>query len=186
MSAQPPHPTSSERGFITDGPTAHSTATKTHTRTRTRTRTRYSYSAAVASARTRTSTSKDWVRLLSVSHPREQRAGGPRSRALAPSDRQLADFQRRGGDAVAEDEIVADHLDALEHLQQGAGDGDLADREPKVPWLHPKAAGAARVVAGGRVDAESHQLRDIEAGLDRADDVLRRPLAGRRRDVCRA
>ena len=48
------------------------------------------------------------------------------------------------------------------------------DRVGELAVLDPQAAGAARVVAGDGVDAEAHQLGDVEAGLDRADDLLGR------------
>ena len=75
---------------------------------------------------------------------------------------------RRVGEATdaAKFQVVGDGGDVVEHLLQVAGDGDLLDGEGQLPVFNPQTGGAAGVIAGHHVDAESHQLRDIEAGFD--------------------
>src|SRR5450830_816409 len=60
--------------------------------------------------------------------------------------------------------IGPDGLDALEHVLEVAGDGDLMHREGDAAVLDPEAAGAARVVTRHVVHALAHQLGHEQTG----------------------
>ena len=89
-------------------------------------------------------------------------------------------LDRRRGDGAAEPQIVSHHLDVAEHVEEVAGDRDLLDRVRQLAVLDPEPGGAARVVAGHRVDAEADQLRHERPRVDRGDDRLGRMRPGGR------
>jgi glutathione S-transferase len=75
-----------------------------------------------------------------------RRAGTERARwrpASAAGDRHAPDLERRGADGGAHPQVVADHLDVAEHLEQVAGDGDLVHRMGELAVLDPDADRAA-------------------------------------------
>src|SRR5437868_14452677 len=65
-------------------------------------------------------------------------------------------------------DIAADRHDALEHVAQVAGDGDLLDGKLDLAAVHPVAGDAARVIARDEIDALSHQLGDEQAAAELA------------------
>src|SRR6185436_6120979 len=87
-----------------------------------------------------------------------------RSNRMAPilplraRDRHALDQDRAARAAAALEHITAHGDDALEHVAQVAGDGDLLDRELDLAAVHPVAGGAARVVTRDQVDAVAEQL----------------------------
>src|SRR5215468_10726543 len=83
----------------------------------------------------------------------------------------------RGIGAVAEREVVGRRQRA-EHIEQVAGDGDLAHRIGEFAALDPEAGGAAAVVAGHQVDAHADQIVDVESFLDIGDQRIGRYAAG--------
>ena len=104
---------------------------------------------------------------------RAARAAAKRPDALASGDRHALDRHRRGVGGIAVGEIVGGAQHAI-HVDQVAGDGDLAHRMAELALLDDEAGGAAAVVAGVHVDAVADQLGHVEAVVDRGDHRLRR------------
>jgi hypothetical protein len=52
-------------------------------------------------------------------------------------DGHAADLEGGSHDAVAEGEVIADHLDPQQHLFEVARDGDLLDRIGELTWFTP-------------------------------------------------
>src|SRR5262245_38867329 len=75
------------------------------------------------------------------------------------------DAQRRCVDAIAEFEVVGGHQ-RLEHVEQMAGDGHLADGISDLAVLDPETGSAAAVIAGHAVDAGTNQVGDVKTLLD--------------------
>ena len=100
----------------------------------------------------------------------------------SPSTSRLGTTRPRQGRASFAGRIVA------QHRAQVAGDGAFVDRPHDRAVLDPEAAGAARVVAGGRVDRGADQRGDEQArcpsrraASSRRDRALgQREVAGRR------
>src|SRR4051812_29936646 len=82
---------------------------------------------------------------------------------LVAGDGHVLDQDRAALAARAHQHIAAHRDDALEHLAQVPGDGDLLHREADLAALDPIARGAARVVAGDQVDTVPEQLGDEES-----------------------
>src|SRR5258708_1522190 len=101
-------------------------------------------------------------------------AAAVESTAVASStgDGHPVDAQRRRVDARLELE-VARGGQVLEHVLEIAGHGDLAHGIGELAALDPEARRAAAVVAGDSVDAHAHELGDIEALVDVADQLAR-------------
>ena len=68
--------------------------------------------------------------------------------------------------------VVAYGVDVLEHLLEAAGDVDFADRLSELAVADADAGRAAREVAGGEVDAETHQGCEVEAVFNVGDDLV--------------
>src|SRR3954471_2249827 len=92
----------------------------------------------------------------------EKRA--PRRKLLASTslsrNGHVVDQDRAGRAAAAHQHVAADRADALEHVSQITGDGDLLHRIADLAAFDPVAGGAARVVAGDEVDAVAEELGD--------------------------
>src|SRR5262245_23685233 len=110
-------------------------------------------------------------RTVSVKSAASWASASPRSSTSAKG--QPFDAQRRRVDAVAEFEIVR-WSHRLEHLEQMARDGHLADGIGELAVLDPESGSAAAVVAGDAVDAGTDQVGDVEALLDVGDEIIRR------------
>ena len=76
-------------------------------------------------------------------------------------------------DRAAQVDVVTERGNAAEHLAQVPGDGDLVHRPRDFAILDPEAGGAARIVAGHRVDALPHHLGDQQAGTEPPQQRLR-------------
>src|SRR6202030_1521039 len=85
--------------------------------------------------------------------------------SVAGNSQALHAHGRRIG-AVAEDEVVS-RGEALEYFAQMAGDGDFAHRICEHAVLDPKPRGAAAIVAGHQIDADTDQVGDKESFRDR-------------------
>src|SRR5678816_3932574 len=75
-------------------------------------------------------------------------------------DGHVADQDRAGRAAAADQHVAADGGDPLEHVAQVAGDGDFLHGIADLAALDPIARSAARVIAGHHVHAVSEQLGD--------------------------
>src|SRR5438876_11670870 len=78
---------------------------------------------------------------------------------LFPGDRHVLYEDRAARAAAAHEHIAAHRDDALEHVAQVAGDGDLLHWKLDLAAVDPVAGGAARIVAGDEIDALSEQFR---------------------------
>src|SRR5690606_10930079 len=78
---------------------------------------------------------------------------------------------RRGGGGL-ELQIVRHGVHAEQHGVEVRGDGDLAHRERDLPVLDPEACRAPGEIAGERVEAEPHHLRDEEATGGVGDELV--------------
>src|SRR5579864_3782977 len=85
-------------------------------------------------------------------------------------DGQTIDAQGWRVDTGLEFEIVGGGEMAI-HVLEIAGDGDLADGKGELAVLDPESRGAAAIVAGDAVDAHAHELGDIEAACNIADEL---------------
>src|SRR2546426_3316337 len=83
---------------------------------------------------------------------------GPRG--LFPGDRHVLYEDRAARAAAAYEHIAAHRDDALEHVAQVAGDGDLLDRKLDLAAVDPVARGAARIIAGHQVYPLAQELGD--------------------------
>src|SRR5262245_62499942 len=97
-----------------------------------------------------------------------------RSRAKSfPAYHHSIDLDCRRGQAAAEPQVVADHLDSAQHVAEIAGDGDLFDREGQLAVFYPPAGSAAREIAGDRVEAEADHLGHVKTVFNRSDNLIR-------------
>ena len=110
-------------------------------------------------------------KLAGLAHHGFERAARRRRRDHCPATVRPSSRTRRRIGAVAEFEIVGRRQRA-EHVEQMAGDGDLAHRIGALAVLDPEAGGAAAVVAGHHVDAHADQVGDVEAVGDVGDQLL--------------
>src|SRR5262249_13231684 len=92
---------------------------------------------------------------------------------LCPRYGHSSDEHGGRGCPVAEDEVVTDPFNGLEHLEQVARDRDFLDRVRQLAVVDPEPDRAARIVARHAVDPEADQLRDVEALLDAPDQRFR-------------
>jgi len=88
-------------------------------------------------------------------------------------DGHAADLESRRDDAVAEGQVVADHLDPEQHLLEVAGHGDLLDWIGQFPFLNPEPDRPSGVIACHKVHAGADHLGDVKAPIHRLDDVGR-------------
>src|SRR5215207_6785512 len=97
---------------------------------------------------------------------------------LSAANGHLSDAKSRSRSRAAELQVRSDVFQILQHSKEISGDGHLRNGESQLPITDPEASRAARVVAGNYVNPEAHQFCDVETVGDRADDLLRRLLAG--------
>src|SRR5262249_9629996 len=95
-------------------------------------------------------------------------------------------FQAHGRRIGAEAEVeIIGGRELAEHVDQIAGDGDLADGVAALAVLDPEAGGAAAVVAGHPIDAHADEIGDVEALGDVGDQGVWRHVAGGEVQVAR-
>src|SRR5437016_3190824 len=93
---------------------------------------------------------------------------------LTPADDHIADLQCRSRDRSNEGDVAADHFDIFQHLAEIAGNRYLLDCMHELAVLDPKTHRAAGIITGHRVHAKADQLDNIQALLDRTNDLLGR------------
>src|SRR6185503_19197595 len=70
--------------------------------------------------------------------------------------------KRRRCCRAAELEVIGDRIDSLEDFVEVRRDGHLADRERQLAVIDPEPLRAARKVTRDRIEAEPHEVRDVE------------------------
>src|SRR5919109_4290644 len=98
---------------------------------------------------------------------------------LTARHRHLRDFDGWRCDSAAHFEIVAHHFDVFHHLLEIARDGDLFDRIAQFAVFDPDAGGAAGIVSGDEVDAETTEFGYVKPSPYRRDDLFGSPSSRR-------
>src|SRR6266542_5812961 len=81
------------------------------------------------------------------------------------SDRHRGDAEGRRDSRASPIEVVAHQIDSFQELVEVEGDRDFAHRIGELAVLDPETRGAAREVAGHRVEAEPHHFGDVKSPL---------------------
>src|SRR5258705_2514781 len=100
------------------------------------------------------------------------RRGSAKSALAAPAHRHPGDQQRGAADAALEPEVVADRLDAAQHVERAPGHRHALDRKRLLAVLDPEPLGLERVVTGHRVEAVAALVVHVEPALDAREDRL--------------
>ena len=76
-----------------------------------------------------------------------------------------ADLDGGRGNALAEGQVVAHHLDPEQHLLEIAGHGELFHWIGQLVLFYSESDCAPRVIPGDEIHARADQLRDVETLL---------------------
>ena len=88
-----------------------------------------------------------------------------------PGHGHLFEQQGAGFVGAAVEGVVGGAGDVGQHVLQAAGDGDFLHGVGDLAVFHPKAGGAARVVAGEGVDALAHEFGNEQAAAHFAQEI---------------
>src|SRR5438128_11852339 len=102
---------------------------------------------------------------------------------LFPGDRHVLYEDRAARAAAAHEHIAAHRDDALEHVAQVAGDGDLLDRKLDLTAVDPVACGAARIIAGDEVYPLPKEFGDKETAAHLAQHARKVGAIGAQHQV---